>query len=90
MQRARRNLSRAAHAQQETPVSPWQHASSPQRWPLNGLNRLPLRLSYRSGRDDLVRDLFIPCLETATLYRRAAGYFTSAGLALAARGAVVF
>jgi DNA phosphorothioation system restriction enzyme len=50
------------------------------------LSDLPLRLSYRTGRDDLVRDFFIPCLEKATLYRRAAGYFTSSGLALAARG----
>lgn len=47
---------------------------------------LPLRLSYRTGRDDLVRDFFIPCLETSALYRRAAGYFSSYGLALAARG----
>lgn len=47
---------------------------------------LPLRLSYRTGRDDLVRDFFVPCLENAVLYRRAAGYFSSAGLALAARG----
>lgn len=51
--------------------------------------RLPdisLRLSYRTGRDHLIRDFFNPCLEAAVLYRRAAGYFTSAGLALAARG----
>ena len=47
---------------------------------------LPFHLSYRTGRDDLVRDFFIPCLESSVLYRRAAGYFTSAGLALAARG----
>jgi DNA phosphorothioation system restriction enzyme len=47
---------------------------------------LTLRLSYRTGRDDLVRDFFVPCLEQATLYRRAAGYFSSSGLALAARG----
>lgn len=47
---------------------------------------IKLRMSYRSGRDDLVRDFFIPCLEASVLYRRAAGYFTSAGLALAARG----
>jgi DNA phosphorothioation system restriction enzyme len=47
---------------------------------------LSLRLSYRTGRDDLVRDFFNPCLETSVLYRRAAGYFTSSGLALAARG----
>ena len=47
---------------------------------------LPLRLSYRTGRDDLVRDFFVPCLESSVMYRRAAGYFSSAGLALAARG----
>src|SRR5436190_748640 len=45
-----------------------------------------LRISYRSGRDDLVRDFYVPCLERALLYRRAVGYFTSSGLALAARG----
>lgn len=50
------------------------------------LSELPLKLSYRTGRDDLVRDLFVPCLEHSVLYRRAAGYFTSAGLALASRG----
>lgn len=50
------------------------------------LEALPLKLSYRTGRNDLVRDFFIPCLEASVQYRRAAGYFTSAGLALAARG----
>ena len=50
------------------------------------LPSLSLKLSYRTGRDDLVRDFFIPCLESSVLYRRSAGYFTSAGLALAARG----
>jgi len=34
----------------------------------------------------MVKDLFVPCLEQAVLYRRAAGYFTSFGLSLAARG----
>lgn len=53
---------------------------------MKNLSELPLKLSYRTGRDDLARDFFIPCLESTTLYRRAAGYFTSAGLALAARG----
>jgi DNA phosphorothioation system restriction enzyme len=47
---------------------------------------ITLKLSYRTGRDDMVKDFFIPCLESSVLYRRAAGYFTSAGLALAARG----
>ncbi len=53
---------------------------------MKSLTALDLRLSYRTGRDDLVRDFFVPCLEASTLYRRAAGYFTSFGLALAARG----
>ena len=50
------------------------------------LNDLQLKLSYRSGRDDLVRDFLNPCLEQSVLYQRSAGYFTSTGLALAARG----
>ncbi|WP_295438596.1 phospholipase D-like domain-containing protein [uncultured Thiodictyon sp.] len=50
------------------------------------LTDLPLQLTYRTGRDDLVHGFFVPCLEAAVLYRRAAGYFTSSGLALAARG----
>lgn len=53
---------------------------------MSSLQKLPLQLSYRTGRDDMVRDFFIPCLEISDLYRRAAGYFTSSGLALAARG----
>ena len=53
---------------------------------MNSLSTLPFRLSYRTGRDDLVRDFLNPALTAAVQYRRAAGYFTSAGLALAARG----
>lgn len=45
-----------------------------------------LKISYRSGRDDLIRDFYTPCLERAVLYQRAVGYFTSSGLAYAARG----
>jgi DNA phosphorothioation system restriction enzyme len=50
------------------------------------LKEAQLRISYRSGREDLVRDFYVPCLERAVLYRRAVGYFTSSGLAYAARG----
>ena len=50
------------------------------------LNQLKLQLSYRTGRGDMVKDLFVPCLEQSILYRRAAGYFTSFELGLAARG----
>ena len=53
---------------------------------MKGLRSLPLEISYRSGRNDLVGDFLIPCLEQSVLYRRAAGYFSSHGLALAARG----
>jgi len=49
------------------------------------LNKLQLQNSYRTGRDDMVMGFFVPCLEQAVLYRRAAGYFTSHGLALAAK-----
>jgi DNA phosphorothioation system restriction enzyme len=45
-----------------------------------------LRINYRTGRDDMVRDFFVPCLSESVLYRRAAGYFSSHGLSLAARG----
>lgn len=50
------------------------------------LSTLDIKLSYRTGTDDLVKDFYEPCLGLSTLYRRAAGYFTSHGLALAARG----
>jgi hypothetical protein len=55
---------------------------------LPALNRseLPFKLLCRTARGDLVRDLFVPCLEHSILYRRAEGYFTSAGLALVSRG----
>jgi DNA phosphorothioation system restriction enzyme len=50
------------------------------------LPHLSLQLAYRTGRDDLVGSFIVPCLEETVLYRRAAGYFTSSGLGLAARG----
>lgn len=53
---------------------------------MSALDTQVFRLSYCTGRDDLVKGFFVPAMERATLYRRAAGYFTSAGLALAARG----
>ena len=50
------------------------------------LTELKLKISYRTGRDDLIDDFYIPCLKRATLYQRAVGYFTSSGLAYAASG----
>jgi DNA phosphorothioation system restriction enzyme len=50
------------------------------------LTNLPIQISYRSGRDDFAKDFFVPCLEQSVFYRRCAGYFTSFGLGIAARG----
>ena len=47
---------------------------------------LEIRSEYRSDECDLGSALFEPCLSVADRYDRAAGYFTSAGLAAAARG----
>lgn len=41
---------------------------------------------YRSGRDDLVRDFYIPCLKKSVKYDRAVGFFSASMLSLAAEG----
>jgi DNA phosphorothioation system restriction enzyme len=45
------------------------------------------RICYRSNAGNVVDDFYVPCMQRSTLYRRAVGYFTSASLSLAARGA---
>lgn len=47
-----------------------------------------LKRSYRTGRDQVVPDFYIPCFKQSVRYDRAVGYFTSASLSLAARGVV--
>lgn len=44
------------------------------------LRQLPLKDTYRSGRDSLINDFFRPALEQATHYWRAVGYFSSSAL----------
>lgn len=39
---------------------------------------LDLRSDYRSGRDALLNDFYIPCLQESSTYDRAVGYFSSA------------
>jgi superfamily II DNA or RNA helicase len=39
-----------------------------------------LKTFYRTGRDDLSRDFFTPCLQRCGWYKRAAGYFSSSAL----------
>lgn len=50
------------------------------------LRALDLTGRYRSDREDVVREFYIPALSVATSYSRAVGYFTSTSLALFARG----
>ena len=45
-----------------------------------------LDISYRSDEGALVELFYEPCMRESLLYRRAVGYFTSAGLVQAARG----
>lgn len=42
--------------------------------------KLNLKRDYRSFRDNLVEDFYIPILSNATLYRRAVGFFSSSSL----------
>lgn len=51
---------------------------------LNGV----LKRSYRTGRDFVVPDFYVPCFKESLSYDRAVGYFTSSSLSLAARGVV--
>ncbi|MFP4338205.1 MAG: DEAD/DEAH box helicase family protein [Halothece sp.] len=50
------------------------------------LQQLNLQDEYRSDRCNLIQDFYIPCLEQATLYRRAVGFFSSSSMAVAAKG----
>lgn len=50
------------------------------------LQTLNLQCEYRSDQTNTVTDFYIPCLNVSREYWRAVGYFTSQGLALAARG----
>ncbi|MGD2183291.1 hypothetical protein [Lusitaniella coriacea] len=50
------------------------------------LSNLTLQDEYRSDRDNLIQDFYLPCLEDSTLYRRAVGFFSSTSMAAAAKG----
>lgn len=56
----------------------------------SGLRSLTMASRYRSGRDDVVQDFYLPAFRTATSYSRAVGYFTSTSLALYSRGIETF
>ncbi len=54
------------------------------------LKELQIRDEYRSDRDDLIQDFYIPCLERATVYNRAVGFFSSSSMAAFAQGLTAF
>jgi len=50
------------------------------------LRDLSLKRAYSSDTDEIVREFYIPVLQASVEYRRLAGFFSSASLAVAARG----
>ncbi|WP_008318108.1 DEAD/DEAH box helicase family protein [Leptolyngbya sp. PCC 6406] len=54
------------------------------------LKALQIRDEYRSDRDRLIQDFYIPCLEQATTYDRAVGFFSSSSMAAVAQGLTAF
>jgi superfamily II DNA or RNA helicase len=51
-----------------------------------GLKDLTIQDEYRSDCGDLIREFYIPCLENATVYKRAVGFFSSTSMAVVAKG----
>lgn len=50
------------------------------------LETLEVAEEYRSDRDNLIQDFYLPCLEKSTVYSRAVGYFSSTAMVAVARG----
>lgn len=57
---------------------------------LKDFSNISLKISYDSGKDNVLRDFYIPVLSTANRYDRIAGFFSSSTLAVAARGMEAF
>lgn len=53
---------------------------------MNRLSDIVLKFCYRSDRDNLVNDFFIPTLRLAQEYKRAVGFFSSSALCSLGRG----
>lgn len=54
------------------------------------LRNLNLSDEYRSDNCQLIQDFYLPCLEQATLYSRAVGFFSSTSMAAVASGLTIF
>lgn len=53
---------------------------------MQSLKDLDIHFCYRSDKDDLVRDFFVPTLKLAVEYKRAVGFFSSSALKSLSRG----
>lgn len=54
------------------------------------LQDLSFRNQYRSNRQNLLKDFYVPCLKRSATYDRAVGFFSSSSLSLAAQGLTEF
>lgn len=54
------------------------------------LKDLKIQDDYRSDRDNLISDFYIPCLENSKTYDRAVGFFSSTSMAVLADGLMSF
>ena len=50
------------------------------------LQDISIQDHYRSDRNNLIQDFYIPCLSETTLYSRAVGYFSSTSIVAVAQG----
>lgn len=50
------------------------------------LTNLEVAEEYRSDRDNLIHDFYLPCLEKSMVYSRAVGYFSSTVMIAVAKG----
>lgn len=50
---------------------------------MSDLSQLSLRTSYHKGRDDIARDFYLPCMQRASQFDRAVGYFRSTAFIIA-------
>jgi DNA phosphorothioation system restriction enzyme len=53
---------------------------------MTALSDFELLPAYRSGRNSLISEFYIPCMSVCTRYDRAVGFFTSTSLSVAAKG----
>jgi superfamily II DNA or RNA helicase len=50
------------------------------------LQSIPIQDHYRSDRNNLIQDFYVPCLSETTLYSRAVGYFSSTSIVAVSQG----